>query len=138
MIQRFVDAWDKARVAARDELMLGHPDSYEKLFELVIRHVSSNLDDDYMAPDASRITRIDHGDCQGSLVFVVGCSGYQPSRYWGCVVDYGSCSGCDTLEGIRGYSYQAVTDKQASEYMQLCLNMVQWLKPLHTGEQEVK
>lgn len=51
--------------------------------------------------DHERVTRIDHGHYQGTLVFVVGGEGYQPYRHWYVKVGYGSCSGCDALESAR-------------------------------------
>jgi hypothetical protein len=54
--------------------------------------------------DPERITRIDHGDYQGTIVYVVGADGYQPYDHWYVKVGYGSCSGCDAWEGVCGYS----------------------------------
>lgn len=58
------------------------------------------------APDPERIHQIDDGDYQGTLVFVIGAQGYQPSTYWATSVGYGSCSGCDALEDAWGYGDQ--------------------------------
>ena len=54
-------------------------------------------------PDPHCIHQIDDGDYQGTLVFVIGAKGYQPSTYWYTKIDYGSCSGCDALEDAWGY-----------------------------------
>lgn len=65
--------------------------------------------DECDAPHPERIHQIDDGDYQGTLIFVIGAGGYQPSRYWYVKVGYGSCSGCDTLQAIRGYEDDAPT-----------------------------
>ena len=81
-------------------------------------------------PDPERIHRIDDGNYQGTLVYVIGEKGYQPDKYWYVKVDYGSCSGCDTLEGIRDYTDDAPTDEQAKDYMTVALHIVQGMKPM--------
>jgi hypothetical protein len=70
--------------------------SYKDMIEYLVKLAAE--EDDYDNPDPARITEIDHGDYQGTLVYVIGGSGYQPFRYWYVVVGYGSCSGCDELE----------------------------------------
>ena len=76
------------------------------------------------------ILSIDHGDYQGTLLFIIAASGYQPNKYWFVKVDYGSCSGCDTLEGIRCYSDGPPSDAQVADYMTLALHILQGIKPL--------
>jgi hypothetical protein len=125
MIQNFVDAFiEKQKTLFVDE----HPGSYEGIVEDVIRAI--NPDGDYDGPDPSRIHTIDDGDYQGTLVFVIGAGGYQPHRYWATSVSYGSCGGCDTLQGIRdeGNSEDgSPTDRQAEDYQMLALHLVQGL-----------
>ena len=43
----------------------------------------------YGGPGLERIHRIDDGDYQGTLVFVIGGKGYQLSTYWYVKVSYG-------------------------------------------------
>lgn len=66
--------------------------------------------------DKERITKIDHGDYQGTLVFVVGAEGYQPYDYWYVKVGYGSCSWCDALEGARGYGEELTPEQKEGMY----------------------
>lgn len=54
--------------------------------------------------------------------------GYQPNDYYFVKVGYGSCSGCDTLEGIRNYEDGNPTEEQVKDYMTLALHVVQGLK----------
>jgi hypothetical protein len=72
---------------------------YDGLVEYLVKLHASK--DEYEGMDPERITAIDHGDYQGTRVFVVGGKGYQPSRYWYVKVGYGSCSGCDAYEDER-------------------------------------
>ena len=57
-------------------------------------------------------------------MFIIGAKGYQPSDYWYVKVGYGSCSGCDTLEAIRGYSDEKPTPDQVKDYVTLALHVV--------------
>jgi len=43
---------------------------------------------------------------------------------------YGSCSGCDTLQAIQGYSDESPSDEQVKDYMELALHIVQGLKKM--------
>ena len=84
----------------------------------------------YGGPDLERIHRIDDGDYQGTLVFVIGGKGYQLSTYWYVKVSYGSCSGCDTLEAIREYGGDLPKPQQVEDYMKLALHIVQGLNKM--------
>lgn len=72
--------------------------------------------------DTKRITRIDQGDYQGTLVFIFAAKGYQPYRYWGTSVGYGSCDYCDTMESILGCKDP---EKKSSMLWSVGLHMVQ-------------
>ena len=84
--------------------------------------------DEYEQPSFNRIHKIDDGNYQGTLLFVVGAGGYQPSDYWSVFVGYGSCSGCDTLQNIMRYSDDPPNAEQLNDLMGLALNVVQGLK----------
>src|SRR5690606_41690756 len=86
--------------------------------------------DDYGDIDPERIHEIDDGDYQGTLVYVIAATGYQPDDYWYVRVGYGSCSGCDTLEAIKEYSDEPPTDDQVAQYMPLALHIVQGLRKM--------
>jgi hypothetical protein len=123
VIAKFNAAWMAGKHEVEAAFRAAHPEGYKEIVEAVVRVLGAS--GDYEAPDPTRITEIDHGDYQGTLVYVVGASGYQPSRYWATSVGYGSCSGCDTLQGISGYSSEPPTDSQVQEYMTLALHIVQ-------------
>ena len=124
LVDRFMSK--KGEIEAK--FTAAHPDCYEDVVRAVVEAVTS--DDEYgeKALDPNRIHAIDDGDYQGTLLYVIGAKGYQPSDYWCVAVDYGSCSGCDTLEGIRGYRDEAPRPDQVKDYMTLALHIVQGLR----------
>lgn len=74
-------------------------DKYIDYFDIV-KTVIKAVHDGYGTPDPDKIHVIDDGDYQGTLVYVIPEKCYQPSDYWYVRIYYGSCSGCDTLQGI--------------------------------------
>lgn len=126
MINKFVDRWEQRKEFIRAKFAKKHPDNYTEVVKNVIEELHD--DNDYESIDPTRITVIDHGDYQGTLLFVIAASGYTPSTYWAVKVYYGSCSGCDTLERIKGYSDETPTEDQVREYMILAMHIVQGLK----------
>lgn len=128
MIKKFVDRF----MAQQDQLLAkfkqDHPEDYAAIVRVVVETICG--EDGYDEPDAGRITMIDHGDYQGTLLFVIAAAGYTPSDYWYVMVDYGSCSGCDTLEAISSCSNEPPTDAQAKDYMTLALHIVQGMKKM--------
>jgi hypothetical protein len=109
-----------------------HPDDYMEIVKGVVRLLGDEMEFDI--PDPERIHLIDDGDYQGSLIFVIGAKGYQPDTYWAVKIGYGSCSGCDTLEGIREYSDDVPTEEQVKDYMTLALHVVQGLKEIAAND----
>lgn len=132
MIQEFVDKVIAAKPELIAEFQEKRPDSYDELVKRVVEIVGS--EDNYGSPDPKRITVIDHGDYQGTRLYVIGANGYQPSAYWTIFVSYGSCSGCDTFEANNDlYSYdddgKIVIDPKAAEgNYTMMLHMVQSMK----------
>lgn len=133
MIHEFVKAWDARKGEVEAKFRAKHPDNYME----IVRNVIDILTDGekYRGnPDPKNIHEIDDGDYQGTLVYVIPEDGYQPDTYWYVKVYYGSCSGCDTLQAITGYSGEPPTDEQVKDYMTLALHIVQGLKKM--GETE--
>jgi len=132
MIQKFVNRFMAAESVLRETFAAKHPDAYIDIVKAVVSVIGE--EGEWGEPDATRIHQIDDGDYQGTLVFVIAARGYQPWEYWYVTVGYGSCSGCDTLEGIRDYSIELPTKEQVDAYMTLALHIVQGLKSMHTEE----
>lgn len=127
MIEEFVKAWEEKKHLLREQYAKKRPDNYMN----IVRNVIELLHDEgaYSSPDPKRITEIDHGCYQGTLVFVIAASGYQPDDYWYVRVYYGSCSGCDTLQAIQGWDDE-IDEKEINGYMTLSLHIVQRLKKM--------
>lgn len=128
MIKEFVDAFEAAKPSLEACLKTKHPENYKDLVVMVVKTLSEI--GTYYYPDSTRVHEIDDGKYQGTLVYVIAAEGYQPNKYWFVKVSYGSCSGCDTLQAISGYSSEPPTDEQVKDYMSLMLHIVQGLKEL--------
>jgi hypothetical protein len=133
MIQVAVDRFMENREKLSERFRTAHPGEYKDIVRAVIEAVT---DDEYseFSPDPERIHEINDGNYQGTLLYVIGAKGYQPNNYWFVKVFYGSCSGCDTLESIRGYSDEPPTPEQVNDYMTLALHVVQELRMLQGDE----
>ena len=125
MIKEFVSRFTEKKKDLEAVFSMEHPSSYMEVVKAVVQVISNG---DYGTPDPNRIHEIDDGDYQGTLVYVIAETGYQPSTYWYVKVAYGSCSGCDTLQAICGYDNGAPSSAQVSDYMTLALHVVQGLK----------
>lgn len=128
MIPLFVERFMEAKPQIRADFANGHPETYQDIVKTVVNILHD--ENDLYPIDPRRITCIDHGEYQGTLLFVIAAEGYQPDHYWYTTVYYGSCSGCDTLQGIHNYDSDPPNDSQLDQYMKLALHIVQKLKPM--------
>lgn len=133
MIQDFAKAWAanqkvlKNYIAANDmmETAASYEDLVRGLFEYVINpYLVAHGEDKY---DLSKMTVIDHGDYQGTTIYVIPQDTYQPSigNYVWTHNFYGSCCGCDTLLAITYNECEKPNAEQVSELMTLCLHILQ-------------
>ena len=129
MIQAFVDRWEQNKQIAEDEFRREAPQSYTAVVKAAVLAVKGDAYDEPNL-DPERIHVIDDGHYQGTLLFVIAAENYQPSTYHAVAVSYGSCSGCDTLQAINGYSDDPPTDEQVGQYMTLALHIVQGLRQI--------
>jgi hypothetical protein len=132
MIKEFVERFEKNKEKLRELFSQKHPDQYSDIVKAVVEVLSD--EDEYWSIDPKRIHEINDGDYQGTLLFVIADTSYQPNNYWYVKVIYGSCSGCDTLESIKKYSDEKPTQDQVNDYMTLALHIVQGLKKTEIGE----
>lgn len=90
--------------------------------------------------DVDNITIIDNGSYQGTLLFMLPFDTYQPSasEYLITFVEYGSCSGCDTLQSIQfddEYDDHDATDS----YLTLCRHIVgNIIRPYNYGWRNIE
>jgi len=126
MIQKFVDQFIQNKIELRELFKklveTGESIDYACLMQKVIEF--SDVDNEM---DDRHITEINDGDYQGTLLYLIPEEGYQPDRYWFVKIGYGSCSGCDALEGaLSGRNIKEKLD----DLMSLALHIVQGLKEL--------
>jgi len=133
VIQAFVDRFMDGKDSLRETWRAKPPSEYKDIVTAVARLLANG--DEWHTPDPERVHQIDDGDYQGTLVFVIGCAGYQPSAYWSVLVSYGSCSGCDTLQDILDYS-ETLSDEQLDRLVTLALHVVQKMKSMGDGYED--
>lgn len=135
------NAWDKNKEILRKDLKnIKDYDyiSYCSLWKMIINDIyNPEVTEPY---NAELTTVIDNGDYQGTLLFITPFDIYQPAEYEYIItfVNYGSCSGCDTLMSIQSDLYDGKNSKYykqgIEDLMTLCLHMVQHTRRLYTNE----
>ena len=130
MLNIIRDRWDQNKEKLRNSLATGtnlnscsYIDLVKLSFEVVFNSGEDNKHDRLFLEG---ITEIDNGDYQGTLLYLIPFEGYQPSEseYLMTYVGYGSCSGCDTLQAIQNYSDEPLTERQVSDFMILCKDIL--------------
>ena len=140
MIEEFTKRWFERNHLVREQFEKEIPDSYKDIVKAVVTMLHD--EEKYESIDPERIHEIDDGDYQGTLLYVIGETSYQPDTYWYVKVGYGSCSGCDTLEAITSgeWGLETEEEKQAwkkeavDQLMTLALHIVQGLKKMGDDE----
>ncbi len=132
MIKEFVDEFFLKKEYLESIFAERHPSDYIDIVKIVVGGLAK--DNDNIELDVDRITEIDPGHYQGTLLYVIAETGYQPRNYWYVKVSYGSCSHCDTLQSIQGYSDEKPNEEQIKDYMTLALHIVQGLKKMGDDE----
>lgn len=142
MIQQLVAMWNEKKGVLESWLQEKHPESYEDLFtKLIALVLNETVEGRYTHAviDPTSITVLNHGSYQGTQIFLMALTTYQPDADDYLWMDnyYGSCSGCDALQSIQAFKWTEKPDEEQVEaYMLLALQMVQrirWLvaKPEH-------
>lgn len=138
MIPAFVNIFDANREVLRERFSNDPPGSYSDLVTSVVTLLFDESGDSYGGcPDPERITTIDHGHYQGTQVFVIACTGYQPSTYWYVRMSYGSCGSCDSFQGAMDDSSEyddngnkVLSETTLDQLMLLTLHIVQSMKQM--------
>lgn len=133
MLKQFVEAWEKGKdglLADLQRLCANNNDSqitYEALVRLGWGKVGGEFKHTHI--DLGKLRCIDDGDYQGTLIFIAPFDTYEPSgdEYVYVVIDYGSCSGCDTLLSLQSNDNPEV---RAHDYLELILHIMQKTKIL--------
>jgi len=139
MNKQILKAWDKHNSDLMTAIKSASLDDidYKQLLELTLKTIFPNNDKKYNGlPHYSRVTVVDSGNYQGTMIFVITADDYQPSAsdHWYTCVDYGSCSGCDTLQAITNYDNGLPNEEQAKDLFTLCLHLMQKMKRMYEVE----
>lgn len=144
MLKILYEKWEKNRETLKSAISRIPNVSeleYKDLVKLTFSAIYNDGDDtnipySYKSLNLDRITMIDDGDYQGTLLFVIPFNTYQPGEgeYLMTYVGYGSCSGCDTLLSIVDWGNGPATERQVSDLLALCKDIVtNTIKPYNYG-----
>lgn len=129
MIKEIIDLWGQNKSKLKDYFEITpmiEYDDYEKLVKKVFNICFKDLG----KLDLENIIVLDSEGYQGDMVFIIKLLGEYDTNYLITHTYYGSCSGCDTLEGIIEYKNGLPNAEQVNEFMMLSLHLVQKLKSL--------
>lgn len=110
---------------------------YKDLVKMVCDYILTPMNDGSYEIDSEHITEIDNGSYQGTLLYMIPFDTYQPneSEYLMTYVGYGSCCGCDTLQGIQADMNE--DDLCINDFMTLCRDICSHIiRPYNTGWRE--
>ena len=133
MIQEIIKRWEENKYKLEEYFSTTKQvkfASYEAIVQKIFELVINSDEDSYERFNINKMTVIDDGYYQGTQIFIIPKDTYQPNidDYLITHTYYGSCSGCDVIEGIRNYSSGLPTEQQVKEYMILALHLVQKMK----------
>ena len=136
MLKYCLECWDKYKADLEDELRRRTDLNICGYLDLV-KMVVNNIFVEDVRWDSNKITVINDGDYQGTLLFLIPVDTYQPdeNEYLMTYVGYGSCSGCDTLQAIQiGWPDEKLTEGQVKDFMALCKDIVtNTIRPYNFG-----
>ena len=136
MVDKFTKKWYENKDKLQNYFetnTINNYDSYEQLVKAVLKYIiNDGMENyhklDYEAVQIDKLVSIDYGDYQGTLIFIFPEYTYQPSisETYYTFVDYGSCSGCDTLKGILTcFDDELPTKAMVNDLMTLSLHLIQ-------------
>lgn len=147
MLKYSVDKWfensEKLREVICTDEKLKDCD-YLYLVKLVVEHILNAGEKEGQQFDSEKITVVDDGHYQGTLLFFIPKKTYQPSagEYLLTYIEYGSCPVCDALEYASHELCSRVQNdekakKTADAFMAICKDLVCNLtKPYNNGWHE--
>ena len=134
MIEEFIAVFTANKKQLEERYKEEHPTDYAQIVKDVIRLI--NPEKEYALPDYDRITEIDYGAEQGTLLYVIGAAGHIPSNHWYLRVWYGSRRWWDSnFEHMKEDSDgEKPNDYQVEYYMTLAAQIVERLKKMKGAE----
>lgn len=140
MLKYCYEKWDKNKSVLEEKLRKTDLSrvAYLDILKLTVDCILN--DDEFgLKWDSERITPIDDGDYQGTLLYLIPQECYQPSEYEYLMtyMGYGSCSCCDLLQSILPWDKDHITDDTIKDFMSLCKDFVtNMIKPYNAGWRE--
>lgn len=135
MIKEYIEKWNENKHLL-ENYFKNTPQSeyheYDKIVKKVVELIINKESYSHNNLDIENMTVIDNGDYQGTQIYIIPRKTYQPDidDYVYTHNYYGSCSGCDTLQGISDYDSGLPNDEQVKDYMLLALNIIENFKKL--------
>lgn len=127
MIQQFVEAWESHKHEVAAAFTTKEPENYAEIVRAVVEMLHKHVD--YEKPDPEKVVEICSNDYQGVNAYVLQGAGYRDSKFWYVLVDYGSCSGCDSLCAAQIYDD---AEDRVRDYMVLALHILQSIKEMES------
>lgn len=134
MIIELVRLWYKNKARLEEAISKAVADGsmdtkeYLDIVKMTFQHIVNGEADEYdVKIDADGIREIDNGDYQGTYLYTIPAKCYQPGQddYLLTFVNYGSCSGCDTLERIKcDIRWEYKSEEAGPDYMKLCKDLI--------------
>src|ERR1035437_5479731 len=112
MIKEIIQQWEENKHKLEEYFKATTQNEYGSYEEIVKKIFDICLQSTDTTWETDKMTVIDDGDYQGTKIFIIPNGSYQPSPsdYLMTNTYYGSCSGCDTLQGISNYGYDELPD----------------------------
>ena len=123
MSNTFYDRFILKADEVKGKLSEKHPESYLDLVKMTFQAIAEADPKAVDRPDHQDVVSISTGNYDGTHLFVTPGVGYCSDEFFYVKIGYGSCSGCDTLEGIRGYSNGTPSKTEVEEYFELARNI---------------
>ena len=140
MLKILRDLWAQNEHQLQEAIgKLDHFPDYEELVKITFQNIYNQgpvEEYEYRCLNVDKITVIDDGDYQGTMLFVIPFDAYQPDprQYLITHVYYGSCSYCDTLEHIRMMYDVPMAASGIKELTNVCKDIItNTVKPYNHG-----
>ena len=128
MMKKALELWDKNREELKKNIDKIPREKYNDITYLDLVRITFKHIFKLEIDELARITEIDNGHYQGTLFFVIPFRfDPSPGEYFTTYSYYGSCSGCDALQGlIYELEINRIGLEQAQTYLfELCRDLVE-------------
>lgn len=132
MLKYCLEKWDKNKNILEEKLRTTkglNECRYKDLVKMVVDYILNYNTEYELDVWSDDITEVDHGSYSGTLLYLIHKDEYAPyeNDYLMTYVNYGSCSGCDTLKSIQSWDWDddgLLNEGQIKAFMTLCKDLV--------------